>query len=170
MTNYKLFVFLPETIKSMAVRSQWRFKFITEQFWYRLLCSEFVDPDNNQDQSIASWRRYIRCLMLQGSFRKRATNYRVFLRKMTLKNEALNRSLSPCNLDHGDFEVMTTLFACLCNFPAFCWQSVLQYKTERQVHFLRVVRSGKMERPSHTFWQLGSSEKVSVWINDSLQN
>jgi len=108
--------------------------------------------------------------MLQVSFRKRATSYRRVLRKMTLKNVALNRSVSRCTLDHGDFEVMTKLCACLCNFQAFCWQSVLQYKTGRHVHFLRVVRSNKTEHQSPTFWQLGSSEKVSVWINDSLQN
>ena len=42
------------------------------------------------------WRRRIACLKLQVIFRKRATNYRALLRKMTCKNKAPYGSLPPC--------------------------------------------------------------------------
>jgi len=43
------------------------------------------------------WRRPIGCLKLQVIFRKRATNCRALLRKMTYKNKASYGSLPPCN-------------------------------------------------------------------------
>jgi len=42
------------------------------------------------------WRRYRGCLQLQVIFRKRATNHRAFLRKLTYKDKASYRSLPPC--------------------------------------------------------------------------
>ena len=42
------------------------------------------------------WPRPIRCLKLQVIFRKRATNYRALLRKMTYKDEASYDSTPPC--------------------------------------------------------------------------
>ena len=40
-------------------------------------------------------RKYIGCLKFQVSFRKRATNYRTFLRQMTFKDKASHGCLSP---------------------------------------------------------------------------
>jgi len=42
------------------------------------------------------WLKCIGCLKLQVSFRKRATNYCVFLRKMTCKDAASYGSSPPC--------------------------------------------------------------------------
>jgi len=42
------------------------------------------------------WRRPIRCLKLQVIFRKRATEYRALLRKMTCKDRASYGSSPPC--------------------------------------------------------------------------
>jgi len=42
------------------------------------------------------WRRPIGCLKLQVIFRKRATNYRALLRKMTYKDKASYGSSPPC--------------------------------------------------------------------------
>jgi len=42
------------------------------------------------------WRRLIRCLELQVIFRKRATNFRALLRKMTYKDKASYDSTPPC--------------------------------------------------------------------------
>jgi len=42
------------------------------------------------------WRRLIRCLKSQVIFRKRANNYRAFLRKMTYENKAFYDSTPPC--------------------------------------------------------------------------
>ena len=46
--------------------------------------------------SSTGWRRPIGCLQLQVIFRKRATNYRALMRKMTCKDKASNRSSPPC--------------------------------------------------------------------------
>ena len=45
---------------------------------------------------IQGWRRPIGCLKLQVIFRKRATNYRALLRKMTYKDKASYDSSPPC--------------------------------------------------------------------------
>ena len=42
------------------------------------------------------WQRCIGCLKLQVSFRKRATNYRVLLRKVTYEDKTPYASLPPC--------------------------------------------------------------------------
>jgi len=42
------------------------------------------------------WRRLIGCLMLQVMFRKRATNHRALLRKMTYEDKASYDSTPPC--------------------------------------------------------------------------
>jgi len=43
------------------------------------------------------WRRFIGCLKLQVFFRKRATNYRALLRKITCEDKASYGSTPPCN-------------------------------------------------------------------------
>ena len=43
------------------------------------------------------WRRPIGCLALQVAFRKRATNYRALLRKMTHTDKASDGSSPPCS-------------------------------------------------------------------------
>ena len=45
------------------------------------------------------WQRSIGCLTLQVIFRRRATNYRALLRKMTQKDKASYGSSPPCSLD-----------------------------------------------------------------------
>jgi len=44
------------------------------------------------------WRRLIGCLKLQVNFRKRATNYRALLQKMTYQDKASYGSSPPCSL------------------------------------------------------------------------
>jgi len=46
--------------------------------------------------SFTGWRRCIGCLELQISFRKRATNFRALLRKITSKDKASYDSTPPC--------------------------------------------------------------------------
>jgi len=51
--------------------------------WYTEMCTE--------------WRRPVECLKLQVFFRKRATNYRALLRKMTYGDTASYGSSPPCS-------------------------------------------------------------------------
>jgi len=53
------------------------------------------DSGHHKDGTGTGWRRCIACLELQVVFRKRATNYRALLRKMTCKNKACYESLPP---------------------------------------------------------------------------
>jgi len=55
--------------------------------WYLL-------PDSASDAT--GWRRQIGCLKLQVIVRKRVTNYRALLRKMTYKDKASYESSPPC--------------------------------------------------------------------------
>ena len=48
------------------------------------------------------WRRPIGCLKLQVNFRRRATNYKALLRKMTSKDKASYASSAPCKRESGD--------------------------------------------------------------------
>jgi len=59
------------------------------------------------------WRRPIRCLKLQVIYRKRATNYRALLRKMTCKNKASYGFWPPCSI--GPFKET------LCSFERESW-------------------------------------------------
>ena len=52
---------------------------------------------NLQNTFSTGWRRCIGCLKLQTSFRKRATNHRALLRKMTYKDKASCGSSPPCS-------------------------------------------------------------------------
>ena len=56
------------------------------------------------------WRRPIGCLKLQVNFRKRATNYRALLRKMTYKDKALCESSPPCIFRTSFYIHITCLF------------------------------------------------------------
>jgi len=49
-----------------------------------------------KSQLTTGWRRLIECLKLQVIFRKRATNRRVLLRKMTYEDKASYDSMPPC--------------------------------------------------------------------------
>ena len=51
---------------------------------------------------ITRWRRYIRCLKLRVSFRRRTTNYRALLRKETYNDQASYASSPPCTFDTLD--------------------------------------------------------------------
>ena len=63
-------------------------------------------------------RRHIGCLMLQVNFRKRATNYRALLRKMTYKDKAFCGSSPPC------------MIQVVHRFVNICWHcNNLQYTT-----------------------------------------
>ena len=48
-------------------------------------------------KDITGWRRPIRCLKLQVIFRKKATNQRALLQKMTYTDKALYDSTPPCS-------------------------------------------------------------------------
>ena len=50
------------------------------------------------------WRRVIGCLKSQVIFRKRVTNYRVLLRKITYEDKASYDPTPPCNNGIGGFD------------------------------------------------------------------
>ena len=52
----------------------------------------------DEKSSTTAWRRPIGCLKLQIIFRKRTTNHRDLLRKMTYKDEASHGSSPPCRI------------------------------------------------------------------------
>jgi len=79
--------------------------------------------------SNTGWRRCIKCLELQVSFHKRATNYRALLRKMTSKDKAFyGWSSPPCTwklLETWLFRIATKTSAdeqraCVCVFELMC--------------------------------------------------
>jgi len=51
------------------------------------------------------WRRPIECLKLQVIFRKRATNYKALLRKMTYKDKACYDDMPPCTSNQSSTPV-----------------------------------------------------------------
>jgi len=55
-------------------------------------------------QMYTGWRRLIGCLELQVIFRKRATNYRALLRKMTYESKAPYDTTPPCTDVHQSYE------------------------------------------------------------------
>ena len=57
------------------------------------------------------WRRCIGYLKLQVSFRKRATNYRALLRKMTCEDKASYAFSSPCRSLHANWPPIIVLFS-----------------------------------------------------------
>ena len=65
----------------------------------------------------AGWRRLIGCLKLQVVFRKRATNYRALLRKMTYEDKASYHSMPPCRsrvCKHHYKYVYVCMHICTC--------------------------------------------------------
>jgi len=94
------------------------------------------------------WRRPIRCLKLQVIFRKRTTNNRALLRKMTYQDKASYGSSPPCPIGClicvGDFlqksPVISGSFAkrdmtdlCACVMPHIC-KSHVTYMTRVTPH------------------------------------
>ena len=74
------------------------------------------------------WRRPMECLKLHVIFRKRATNYRALLRKMSYKNKASCESMPPCNTaSHVQSEVV-----------GYAWRHTSWHRKNRLVtHILR---------------------------------
>ena len=60
------------------------------------------------------WQRPIGCLQLQVIFRKRATNYRALLRKMTCKDKASYGSSPPCIMSHIESYVSYNVSPIMC--------------------------------------------------------
>jgi len=60
---------------------------------------------NHSARCATGWRRLIGCLKLQVVFRKRATNYRALLRKLTYEDKASYGSTPPCS---------STICICTC--------------------------------------------------------
>jgi len=60
--------------------------------------------------SPTGWRRCIRSLKLQISFRKRTTNYRAVLREMTSKDKVSYDSTPPCTCHHKSPILMRALY------------------------------------------------------------
>jgi len=58
------------------------------------------------------WRRLIGCLKLQVIFRKRATNYKFLLRKMTYKDKASCDSTPPCRKEGKKATGWRTIIRC----------------------------------------------------------
>ena len=70
------------------------------------------------------WRRCIRCLKLQVSFGKRATNHNVLLRKIAYKDKASSASLPPCSIQMCMFEYVCTAH--------YTWGAKKETKTKKQ--------------------------------------
>ena len=62
---------------------------------------------------VTNWRGCIRCLKLKVNFRKRATNYRALLRKLTCKDKAPYGSLLPCS-NHGFLRFVASADQYMC--------------------------------------------------------
>ena len=70
------------------------------------------------------WRRCIRCLKLHVSFRKRATIYMAFLRKITYEEKSSYASSAPCiytrthththTHKHSEMDVLLCVCVCVC--------------------------------------------------------
>jgi len=67
-----------------------------------VLASRTIGYVRNNYVRNTGWRRPIGCLKLQFIFRKRATNYRALLRKMTHKDKASYGSSPPCMWEISD--------------------------------------------------------------------
>ena len=65
--------------------------------WRKMTC-DLKCPMSLRHVSTTGWRRLTDCLKLHIIFRKRATNYRVLLRKMSCKDKASYDSTPPCKL------------------------------------------------------------------------
>ena len=68
---------------------------------------------------ITGWRRPIGCLKLQVIFRKRATNHRALLRKMTYKDKASYGSSPPCT-PPSPLILISRALACVCVCVCVC--------------------------------------------------
>jgi len=84
------------------------------------------------------WRRCIGCLKLQVYFRKRVTNYRALLRKMTYEDKASYVSLPPCiteliciNLTN---EWVSSFNVCHCQKSHTQWRSSTHWNTKTHTH------------------------------------
>jgi len=58
----------------------------------------FILFDRSLEKACTRWRKPIGCLRLQVILRKRAINYRAFLRKMTCESKASYDFMPPCTL------------------------------------------------------------------------
>jgi len=67
------------------------FRCVCQNSWWHI-----KPPHLSVKCACTGWRRLIGCLKLQVIFRKRATNYRAFLRKMTYEDKASYDSTPPC--------------------------------------------------------------------------
>jgi len=72
------------------------------------------------DSPCTGWRRLVGCLKLQMIFRKRATDYRALLRKMTYKDKASYDSTPPCSIapytkNHGITRAYTYIWVVCCS-------------------------------------------------------
>ena len=59
-----------------------------------------IDESCHVSTGSTGWQRLVECLKLQVIFRKRATNYRSLLRKMTCEDKASYGSSPPCSTYH----------------------------------------------------------------------
>jgi len=76
-----------------------------------------ISPEMNRSTDTA-WRRPLGCLKLQVIFRKRATNYRALLRKITYGDKAFNDSTPPCtSIAHTNILLHIPSF--YCTYPSF---------------------------------------------------
>jgi len=62
------------------------------------------------------WRRLIGCLKLQVFFRKRTTNYRALLRKMTYEGKASCGSTPPCMYMHMYINICLFVYMYICMY------------------------------------------------------
>ena len=91
------------------------------------------------------WRRPIGCLELQVTFRKRATNYRSLLRKITYKDKASYGSSLPCMYIaytctfhiHVHFIYMYISYTCTPHIRLFCKRALKKrlYSAKETSHF-----------------------------------
>ena len=89
--------------------------------------------------SSTGWRRLIGCLQLQVIFHKRATKYRVLLRKMTCKDKTSYGSSPPC--------IKKSLY---CIKRVLCFFRIALILSKQPCNYVRTVYH-KSSRYTHTY-------------------
>jgi len=114
------------------------------------------------EAGVAGWRRLIGCLNLQVIFRKRATNYRALLRKMTYEDKASYDSTPPCTLHSIFYSV------CIFIFLLVFWHLVF-FEMKRllfsEMSWLLICPASAM-----SFWEAAVSlPRLQVWMSHVLR-
>ena len=127
----------------------------------------------NKRRSKIGWRRPIGSLKLQVIFRKRATNYRALLRKMTYENKASYDSTPPCI--HCTMSLKELLYSpkkisdCVCwsSVEALCWCTI--GLLQGQGLCFDMADSTQITTPLKSTESRNSIPAVQIWIKPKTQ-